>query len=88
MGRYDDAAREAADETDIELAAGLKKLEKCDIDNLVKDISNGYDQCQVGKLIARLKKSTTANYRAGVYKAFLRKASASAGKAVKKYIGV
>lgn len=83
MGRFDDAADEAAKETDDELAEGLAKLAPPSEEKLKEMLPDQVDRDLVNSLIKDVKSATDSNARRQKLASFAAIASAGAMKVVK-----
>ena len=78
MGKYSDAADQAANETDKELQAEIKSLIEISADKIKALFPNELDQAEVNLLIQKVKKSTNRNECVTAIQAFALKASKDA----------
>ena len=81
MGKYAEAAKKAANETDAEFADDIKQMMEVDLDSL---FPNGSDKALVSELIKQINKSTSRNESITAYQAFAAKASVSAVQTFKE----
>ncbi len=85
MGKYDDAAKEAADETDKELLPKLKSLTGISEEKLAEMVPES-DKEAVKELIAAVSQATNDNKLSNAWANFAAKATELGIKAARKMI--
>ena len=85
MGKYDDAAKQAADETDKELLPKLKSLTDLS-DEKIAHLFPESDRAEIKKLVSAVKLSTDNNKLSNAWANFAAKASEFAIKGARKLV--